>query len=502
MTVRLLIMALMMMGVAAYAADPVVSNIVSAQRTDGSMLVDIHYDLADADADTCRVSINVSDDSGLTWLYPCITLTGDAGDGVAPGVDKHAVWDFGRDHAGVWGEDFQVQVIASDSRLDWRAHSPGRYAAHHWGAIDWTNDAIIETVARADLLTIDARICWDNGPMDALSVVERIKTYNPNCRVIGYVLSEDARLDGETDVPGSFNYNNYHGTRPFWSWTTTGDTLSNWLGMVTLNTLDPDCRAAIVGNIVNFQTNAITKFDGVLWDYFPNNIWIPEWVGCEGLADLDQDGIGMPHDPDERAAYSAAQEDIVLQLRAALGEHFIQVFNGVRAQRDSLFAALADGINYEIFPTLKFDAPEKMRHALDVTDPISLWQTSHWCRTEAGGPFLLLENIQRYNYVDHEGVITKLDPGDFFRVIGLLIDGIYPVWDDNGTHDWGWPTLPVSLGQPIGPAVIDGEIYMRQFTFGDVWMEMESGVWPNPFRYRISIDGEIVEELDTPYHYP
>ncbi|MBC8424759.1 hypothetical protein H8E07_11605, partial [bacterium] len=139
MTIRLLTIALLMMGVAAYAADPVVSNISSAQRTDGSMLVDIYYDLADTD--TCRVSINISDDEGQTWLYPGITLTGDAGAGVAPGVGTHAVWDFGRDPPGTSGAGFQVQVLASNTPLDWPAHPPTTSAAPPEGPSGWDASA-------------------------------------------------------------------------------------------------------------------------------------------------------------------------------------------------------------------------------------------------------------------------------------------------------------------------------------------------------------------------
>ena len=40
---------------------PVVSNVTASQRTDGSRLVDIGYDLADADGDACTVSVAVGD---------------------------------------------------------------------------------------------------------------------------------------------------------------------------------------------------------------------------------------------------------------------------------------------------------------------------------------------------------------------------------------------------------------------------------------------------------
>ena len=55
---------------------PEVANVAAAQRTDGSKLVDIGYDLADADADLCAISVAVSNDGGSTWDVPAQTFTG------------------------------------------------------------------------------------------------------------------------------------------------------------------------------------------------------------------------------------------------------------------------------------------------------------------------------------------------------------------------------------------------------------------------------------------
>ncbi len=64
---------------------PVVSNITVSQRTDGSKLVDIYYSLADADGDTCTVTVLASDDNGATWTVPITAVTGHVGGGVTPG---------------------------------------------------------------------------------------------------------------------------------------------------------------------------------------------------------------------------------------------------------------------------------------------------------------------------------------------------------------------------------------------------------------------------------
>jgi hypothetical protein len=84
-------------------------------RTDGSKLADIHYDLIDGDSSAIAVAINASDDGGVTWLAPCLSLTGDVGLGVGPGNGKHVVWNLGLDYAGEPGVELTVRVVASDA---------------------------------------------------------------------------------------------------------------------------------------------------------------------------------------------------------------------------------------------------------------------------------------------------------------------------------------------------------------------------------------------------
>jgi len=96
---------------------PVVSNVTASQRNDDSKLVDIYYNLADADGDNCTVWIAISDNSGLTWSVPAITCTGAVGAGIAPGINKHIIWDAGRDVPGKIG-DFKARVYADDGKGD------------------------------------------------------------------------------------------------------------------------------------------------------------------------------------------------------------------------------------------------------------------------------------------------------------------------------------------------------------------------------------------------
>lgn len=484
------------------AANPVVNNVQAVQRTDGSRLVDIGYDLFDADGDTCSIAILASENGGDDWWFPCLSLTGDVGANVTPNAGRLVVWDLGADAPGFAGNDFKVQVIASDNRVDHRVHSPMNYTVHQSGTRDWTDPILVESIARADILVVTAFLIWDNGPVEAMNVVDMIKSYNPDCKVIGYNLVESIRLGWADDTPGSYGRTLYDALLPYWSYTTTGDTLSNWPDNVGLNILDPDCRDIIVTAFVEYQAQSATKFDGIFWDYFPYIFWIPDFVSCEGEPDLDGDGIDIHHDPDEREAYHLAQEDLVTRMRIATGDAFPQILNGRRANSDSALASLGDGMNYELFPTMEFPGLERMRSALDPAEPISLWHAVTWPRTAAGGPYLLIENNNNYRYYDHQGVLTELDSGDFFRVLGFLIDGVYPIWDPNDAYTEVWPANPLNLGDPVGPTQIVGDVFTREFTYGDVWMELKGGDWPDPFRYRITLNGNVIEELDVPYHFP
>ena len=95
-------------------SSPVVSNVAASQRTDGSKLVDIYYDMADADGDACTVSAQASSDNGTTWTAPITVLSGDVGAGITPGTGKHIVWDCAVDLPGGFGSQYKIRVCADD----------------------------------------------------------------------------------------------------------------------------------------------------------------------------------------------------------------------------------------------------------------------------------------------------------------------------------------------------------------------------------------------------
>jgi hypothetical protein len=93
---------------------PVVANVTFAQRTDGSGLVDVHYDVADPDSPLLIVQLQASGNGGATWNLVTATATGDVGPGVAPGTGKTVVWDFAADNPGLYLDDVVVRIYVND----------------------------------------------------------------------------------------------------------------------------------------------------------------------------------------------------------------------------------------------------------------------------------------------------------------------------------------------------------------------------------------------------
>ncbi len=113
-----LILALLLFGVVDLAAandPPEVTNVLAQQR-EGTMLVDVTYDLHDPDGDPMTASLRLSEDGGQSFTIVCVTLSGDIGPGVMNGSGKHIAWDAGVDYPGHVGDDYVVKVIADDGQ--------------------------------------------------------------------------------------------------------------------------------------------------------------------------------------------------------------------------------------------------------------------------------------------------------------------------------------------------------------------------------------------------
>ena len=101
----------------AYAGNtgPVVTNVTVHQRS-GTNLVDITYDVFDADGDPLTLTVQVSGDSGQTFTITPVTLSGDVGSGIQQETGKAIAWDTGSDYPGNYVKASQVKVIANDDK--------------------------------------------------------------------------------------------------------------------------------------------------------------------------------------------------------------------------------------------------------------------------------------------------------------------------------------------------------------------------------------------------
>ena len=94
------------------AADPVVTNVVARQMPENP-LVEITYDVTDADGDILYVSVEISEDGGSSFGVPARSFSGDIGEVVA-GAGKRVLWDAGADLGEAVGDRYQAKVTASD----------------------------------------------------------------------------------------------------------------------------------------------------------------------------------------------------------------------------------------------------------------------------------------------------------------------------------------------------------------------------------------------------
>ena len=99
----------------ATAAVPQVTNVLAVQRS-GTKLVDVTYDLYDADGHAMTVALYISSDGGVSFPIQCVTVTGDVGAGILSGTGRHIEWDAGIDYPGHVGDTYAPKVTADDGQ--------------------------------------------------------------------------------------------------------------------------------------------------------------------------------------------------------------------------------------------------------------------------------------------------------------------------------------------------------------------------------------------------
>jgi hypothetical protein len=111
---------IVLLGLAVLIATPVlantppeVTNVLAVQRPH-TALVDVTFDIFDADGDLVNVTLWYSLDGGASWDNQCVTVSGNVGDGVVSGTGLAATWDAGTDAADLINEQFALRVYADD----------------------------------------------------------------------------------------------------------------------------------------------------------------------------------------------------------------------------------------------------------------------------------------------------------------------------------------------------------------------------------------------------
>ncbi len=374
---------------------------------------------------------------------------------------------------------------------------------------DLSDPAVMAKYARADILITQPDRFWGKDGLERN--MELLRAANPNLKIIGFFRSKCVRQEWGAYTAGqqSYDLDLYNAAQPFLSYTTTGDTLQDWPGVALFNFLDPAARDAMLDVFEHYQDTSPAKLDGVYWDYFNNELWFsPDVHTMEGEADMDGDGVPHFQDDDELAAFKAAQVSLITEMRARMGSDFIQIANGARALRDSTFAGLLDGMNYEIFPNVGFGGAAPYRDALDPSVPNNLWAANRWLRTRNGGPWQILENVWVPYLTDQNGVVRPLDLGDVNRAVALLTGATVIHYELTGQHRAGIPSVEVDLGLPLGGVAIAGNVYSREFERGRVTLTMGTGAYPMGFSFRIEGhdgsggDPELVQAVAPGYLFP
>ena len=368
-----------------------------------------------------------------------------------------------------------------------------RIAAYSETLGDLTDPENLARYTRADILLVQCDQFWGRPSFEGR--LNLIRAANPDLKIIGYFRSKVAKVNWVDHPEQTYNYDLYQATRPYWTQTTTGDTLMDFPRAVVFDYTNPAARRAVIDVFTKYQNSSTNKFDGVYWDYFKTTLWIsPTVTGMTGEPDMDGDGEAHWDDVDELAAFQDAQYDWLHEMQAAMGPDFIQVANGSRAMTDSLFVRELDGVFYELFPNVGFGSGETFRKALDLNRYNNLFAARHWPRTTNGGPWMILSHRQPVeSYQDDSGAWQPVNPGNLLRAIALLTDGTATHYDYSYQTRAAIPAVELNLGKALGGVEIVGDRYIRDFERGRVVLEMGVGHYPEPLAFSVRQEGAVIE---------
>jgi uncharacterized protein (TIGR02145 family) len=96
-----------------FAQTGSITNVTASQRTDGSMIVDIYYDLAGSQ-NLYKIDAEASLDGGASFT-PINLVNGDIGYDVATEISKHIIWNFGSEYPGSYNTTTKIRLTASNN---------------------------------------------------------------------------------------------------------------------------------------------------------------------------------------------------------------------------------------------------------------------------------------------------------------------------------------------------------------------------------------------------
>lgn len=104
-----------------FAQSGSITNVNSSQRTDGSMIIDVYYDLSGSEPEY-SILPEVTFDGGATF-QPVTDFSGDAGPGITPGAGKQIVWNFGAEYPDEYSDQVQIR-LTGESVQGWTCGQP------------------------------------------------------------------------------------------------------------------------------------------------------------------------------------------------------------------------------------------------------------------------------------------------------------------------------------------------------------------------------------------
>jgi uncharacterized protein (TIGR02145 family) len=110
MKTKIIIFIFLMTTGLSYAQTGSITNVIASQRTDGSMIVDIYYDLAGSNP-PYLITVEASFNGGANF-NPISHVSGDVSAGVTTGTGKHIIWNFGTEFTGSYSVTTQVRINA------------------------------------------------------------------------------------------------------------------------------------------------------------------------------------------------------------------------------------------------------------------------------------------------------------------------------------------------------------------------------------------------------